>query len=109
MVMQRQKPIVINAVVSDDHRLVVDLPPDGPTGSVMVMIAPTDSTTPTEESSTAPINPERERLRAILLAAGKLGTAHMPEPGTVFPTEEEIYQAGILPPVHVLLRKFYAN
>ena len=98
MVMQRQKPIVVNAVVGDDHRLVVDLPPDGPTGSVMVMIAPTESTTPTEESTTAPINSERERLRAILLAAGKLGTAHMPEPGTIRPSEEEIRKAGILPP-----------
>jgi hypothetical protein len=98
MVAQRQQPIVINAVIGEDHRLIVDLPLDGPTGNVMVMIAPTESPSPVQPSSDVVVNPERERLRAILLAAGKLGTAHMPEPGTVFPTEEEIRQAGIMPP-----------
>lgn len=96
MVMQRQKPIVVNAVVGDDHRLIVDLPPDGPTGSVMVMIAPTESTMPAEESPTAPINPERERLRAILLAAGKLGTAHHTE-NLAYPKDEDWIDLGHLP------------
>lgn len=96
MVMQRQKPIVVNAVVGDDHRVIVDLPPDGPTGSVMVMIAPTEPTTSIEELTTTPINPERERLRAILLAAGKLGTAHYVE-HVVYPKDESWMNAGHVP------------
>jgi len=97
MVAQRQQPIVIHAVVSEDHRLIIDLPPDGPTGNVIVMVASTEVTAPPQESSDMVVNPERERLRAILLAAGKLGTAHMPPPGTIRPSEEAIRQAGILP------------
>ena len=38
MVAQRQQPIVINAVVGEDHRLIVDLPPDFPLGEVTVTI-----------------------------------------------------------------------
>lgn len=98
MIAQRPQPIVIQAVVGEDHRLIIDLPPDMPTGSVTVTVAPTEAVIPTEPSSAAYVNPERERLRAILLAAGKLGTAHMPPVGMVFPTEEEIRQAGIMPP-----------
>ncbi len=98
MVVQRQQPIVINAVVGEDHRLIIDLPPDGPTGNVMVMVAPTEAAAPVQASPDLVVNPERERLRAILLAAGKLGTAHMPPPDMVFPTEEEIRQAVIMPP-----------
>ena len=96
MVAQRQQPIVVNAVVNEDHRLIIDLPPDGPTGSVMVMIAPTEA--PMEAEKPVPVNERREHFRAILLAAGKLGTAHMPPPDMVFPSEEEIRQAGIMPP-----------
>jgi hypothetical protein len=98
MVAQRQQPIVTTVVVGEDRRLIVDLPPDTKPGTFMVMIAETESPTPNEPSHNAPINAERERLRTILLAKGKLGTAHMPPPGTVFPTEEEILKAGIMPP-----------
>jgi hypothetical protein len=95
---QHQQPIVINAVVGEDHRLIIDLPPNGPIGNVLVMVASTEVAAPVQESPDVVVNPERERLRAILLAAGKLGTAHMPPPDTIFPTEEEIRQAGIMPP-----------
>ena len=97
MVAQRQQPIVINTVVGEDRRLIIDLPPDMPIGHVMVMVSSTEAVTPAEKQEELVANPERERLRAILLAAGKLGTAHMPPPGTVRPSEEEIRQAGIMP------------
>src|SRR4051794_3382137 len=94
MVAQRQQPIVINAVVGEDRRLIIDLPPEMPTGKVMVMVALTEPVSTAEEvSATGYINPERERLRAVLLAKGKLGTAHMPPLGTIFPSEEEILKA----------------
>ena len=88
---------MIHAVVGEDYRLIIDLPPDMPTGSITVTVVPTESIATAESSSAAYVNPERERLRAILLAAGKLGTAHMPPPDMIFPTEEAIHQAGILP------------
>lgn len=96
MVAQRQTPIVIHAVVGEDRRLIIDLPSNTPIGSVTVMVASTESEA-VPESPATPVNTERERLRAILLAAGKLGTAHMPLPGTKRPSDEEIRQAGVLP------------
>lgn len=98
MIAQHQQPIVATVVVGEDRRLIIDLPPDTQPGTFMVMIAQTESPQPAALSPDVPINPERERLRAILLAKGLLGTAHMPPPGTVFPTEEEILKAGIMPP-----------
>lgn len=97
MVAQRQQPIVMNAVVGEDHRLIIDLPPYGPTGNVMVMVASTEAPTPVQESPDVVVNPERERLRAILLAAGKLGTAHYVE-HVVYPKDEEWMNAGHMPP-----------
>ncbi len=97
MIAQRQQPIVVNAVVGDDHRLIIDLPPDGPTGSVMVMIAQTKLLRPVEPSPDVPINSERERLLAILLAKGKLGTAHYVE-NIVYPSDDEWMNAGKMPP-----------
>jgi len=97
MVAQRQQPIVINAVVGEDRRLIIDLPPDTPIGNVMVMVSSTESVTPSEASVDVVVNPERERLRAILLAAGKLGTAHYVE-HVIYPKDEEWMNAGRMPP-----------
>ncbi len=38
MVAQRQQPIVINVMVGEDRRLIVDLPPDTPTGNYTVTL-----------------------------------------------------------------------
>jgi hypothetical protein len=38
MVAQRQQPIVINAVVGEDRRLIIDLTPDFPIGETIVTI-----------------------------------------------------------------------
>ncbi len=95
MVAQRQPTIVINAVVGEDRRLIIDLPPDTPTGSVTVMVAPTQREAVAEASLTT-VNPERERLRAILLAAGKLGTAHYDEVVN-YPQDDDWMTAGKLP------------
>jgi len=97
MIGQRHKPFVTTVVVGEDRRLVVDLPPDTPPGTFMVMIAETESPLRTESSPDVPINPERERLRAILLAKGKLGTAHYVE-NIVYPLDDEWMNAGIMPP-----------
>lgn len=99
MIAQRPQPIVIQAVVGEDHRLIIDLPPDMPTGSVTVTVAPTEAEAviPAEPSPAAYVNPERERLRAILLAAGKLGTAHYVE-DIIYPADDEWMNAGKMPP-----------
>lgn len=96
MVAQRQPTIVINAVIGEDRRLIIDLPPDTPMGSVTVMVAPTENETPSE-SPTPPVNTERERLRAILLAAGKLGNAY-PDEAISYPVNDDWMAAGKLPP-----------
>ena len=96
MVAGRKDRIVVSAVVGEDHKLIIDLPPDAPTGHVQVVVESDEPVT--VEQPSIYINPERERLRAILLAAGKLGTAHVPPPGTVRPSDDEIRQAGMLPP-----------
>jgi hypothetical protein len=95
MVAGRKDRIVISAVVGDDHKLIIDLPPDSPIGPVQVVVEAEEPISVEEPS--VPVNPERERLRAILLAAGKLGTAHIVEDIT-YPTDEEWMNAGIMPP-----------
>lgn len=95
MIAGRKDRIVVSAVVGDDHKLIIDLPPDSPIGPVQVVVE-SDAPISVEQPS-LPINPERERLRAILLAAGKLGTAHIVE-DIVYPIDEEWMKAGIMPP-----------
>lgn len=95
MVVRRKERIVVSAVVGEDHKLIIDLPPDSPIGHVQVVVEAEEPLV--AEQPSIPINPERERLRAILLAAGKLGTAHIVE-DIVYPTDEEWMTAGIMPP-----------
>lgn len=94
MVAQPHPPIVIKAVVGEDRRLIIDLPPDAPTGNVTVMVAATEAS---PEVPATPINSERERLRAILLAAGKLS---IPQPDEIvdYPPNDNWLTAGKLPP-----------
>lgn len=97
MIAHHQQPIVTTVVVGEDRRLIIDLPPDTQPGTFMVMIAQTESPQPATPSPDVPINPERERLRAILLAKGKLGTVHYVE-NIVYPSDDEWMNAGIMPP-----------
>lgn len=86
--------IIFSTVIGEDHRLVIDLPPDTPTGPAQVKV---DVETQ-EESAQTQAHLTREWARAKLMAAGALSTAHNPPPGTVRPSEEEMRRAGTLPP-----------
>jgi hypothetical protein len=80
--------IIISAVVGDDHRLVVDLPMDAPTGDVEVVIRPAKKST----------GLTREEARARLLAGGALVTSIYAPEGTKPLTLEERMRLGTLPP-----------
>jgi hypothetical protein len=84
--------IHLSAVIPETRTLVIQLPPDTPTGPAELEIRPTDATVmPTT-------NPAREAARAKLLAAGRLVTSiHAPE-GTPRLSPEEILKIGQLPP-----------
>jgi hypothetical protein len=85
-------PIRIQTTIGEDRRLVIDLPPDTPTGPAELVIHPALSAQPEKKLLT------REEARAKLLAAGKLATwIHAPE-GTVPLTPEERMRIGKLPP-----------
>jgi hypothetical protein len=86
------KPITLSAVVGEDRRLIIDLPPDTPVGPVELVVRPT--TIPAPRSG----NMTREEARAILLAAGSLVTTIRAPEGTVPLTPEEILEIGKLPP-----------
>ncbi len=94
MVAQRKtQPIRLSAVVGEDRRLVIDLPPDTPLGPVELEVRPA-APVPTQRNK--PLT--REEARAKLLAAGYLVTSiHAPE-GTVPLTAEERMEIGRLPP-----------
>jgi hypothetical protein len=88
---QTTPPIHIKAIIGEDRRLVIDLPPDTPTGPVELVIHPAP-----EQTEKKPLT--REEARAKLLAAGLLVTSiHAPE-GTVPLTPEELLRVGQLPP-----------
>lgn len=94
MVAQRKtEPIRLSAVVGEDRRLVIDLPPDTPLGPVELEVR---SAAPAPTQRDKPLT--REEARAKLLAAGYLVTSiHAPE-GTVPLTPEERMEIGRLPP-----------
>jgi hypothetical protein len=84
--------IWLSGVVTEDHKLIVDVPDDVPPGRVDVMIqsAPADET--------LPANPAREAARAKLAAGGLLSSTHELPLGTRIPTDAEVEAAGKLPP-----------
>jgi hypothetical protein len=84
--------IIVSATIGEDRRLVVDLPPDTPTGNVEVVIRPAST------GYEIPYNPEREAARAKLLAAGFLVTSIRAPEGTVPLTVEERMRLGTMPP-----------
>ncbi len=81
-------PIIIPANIPEDRRVVIELPPDTPTGEVTLQVVVL-----TEEAAPIVENPERERLRQKLLAAGMLTEYPLPE-GFVAPSPEAVRQAG---------------
>jgi hypothetical protein len=84
--------IVLSAEVGEDRRLVIDLPPNTPTGRVDVVIKH-------HEGVQAPItNPAREAARAKLLAAGFLVTGIQAPAGIAPLSVEERLRLGTLPP-----------
>jgi hypothetical protein len=84
--------IRIQTTIGEDRRLVIELPPDTPTGPAELVIHPAAPVLPEQKPMT------REEARAKLLAAGKLATwIHAPE-GTVALTPEELLRIGTLPP-----------
>lgn len=84
--------LYISAVIGKDRKLVLELPEDGPTGPVEVIIQQVS----TESEIIA--NPQREAARRKLQAAGLLSNAHHLPAGTAIPTDAEVIAAGQLPP-----------
>lgn len=82
--------VKMNAVVDEQHNLIIQLPDDMPTGQVEVIVRSLE-----QEPPPAPTQPlTREAARAKLLAAGRLSTGwHEPE-GFVPLTEAELWEIG---------------
>ncbi|MBI5668286.1 MAG: hypothetical protein HZC41_09790 [Chloroflexi bacterium] len=93
MAAQEKDVVVLSAVVGEDRKLVIELPPDAPTGPVELIVR---STKAVEQQPY--YNPAREAARAKLLAAGVLSTAHHAPEGAVPLTVEERMRIGTLPP-----------
>jgi len=76
--------------LTDDRRLIVDIPDDIPSGDVQLTLEiPENVSTPNEATA---------RARAKFAAAGMLSTAVKAPPGTLPLTEEELIELGTLPP-----------
>jgi hypothetical protein len=96
MVAQSKSVIHLSTVIGEDRKLIVELPPDAPTGEVEIELVLRPK--PSAQDTNVVFNSERERVRAILLAKGALSTIKYLPDDVIFPTDEEIYEAGILPP-----------
>jgi hypothetical protein len=93
MVAQR-KSIHLSVVIGEDRKLVIELPPDTPTGQMDVQVV----VSPPNEDKEVTHNSERERIRAKLLAAGALSSVFRAPEGIVRPSQEELRRAGMPPP-----------
>lgn len=85
--------IRLSALITEDRKLIVQVPADIPAGPVELVIQVLEP-----PSSMSVINPAREAARAKFAAAGMLSHAHRLPDGVIPPTEEEMLSAGILPP-----------
>jgi hypothetical protein len=94
MVAQSKSVIHLSAVIGEDRKVVIELPADTPIGKVNLELVVRSITTTDE----IPVNPERERIRAKLMAKGMLSTAHYLPDDAIVPTEAEMIEAGKLPP-----------
>jgi hypothetical protein len=95
MVAQTKSVIHLSAVIGEDRKVVIELPADTPVGQVELELVVRRMPTTTND---LPVNTERERIRAKLIAKGILSTAHYLPDDAIVPTEEEMMEAGILPP-----------
>jgi hypothetical protein len=85
------KTVTIPVVVGADHRLVLDLPASLPIGPADVVIRSRVG------ANGGPPNPERDRLRAKLLAANFLSTERHTTETAEPASDEEIARLGRLP------------
>ncbi len=76
--------------VTEDRRLIVEIPDNIPAGDVQLTLEILDSA-PAANDATA-------RARVKLEAAGALSTIWKAPPGTTTPTEDELIELGALPP-----------
>lgn len=83
----------IKAMVSEDRKLVIELPEDFPAGEVTVQV---EAAVKINDSSI--INPAREAALAKMRAAGALATGFEVPQGTVLLSPEELLRVGTLPP-----------
>jgi hypothetical protein len=84
-----------HVTVGEDRKLVIELPPDAPTGDIEVTI---QAAQPEAVSTLTPYpNPAREAARDKLLAAGVLSTVWKAPEGTKRLTPEEILELVKLP------------
>lgn len=93
MAAQSKSVIHLSTVIGEDRKLVIELPPDTPTGQIDLELT-LISAAKTEAPHT---NPAREAARAKLLAAGALSTAHHTTTNAQPPTKEALRRAGTLP------------
>ena len=82
--------LTLSVEIHADRRLVIDIPADFPIGVVELTIRRPDSALPIQ------INPEREALRAKLLAAGLLETSYEIPLGAVPLSEDALMEMGRL-------------
>lgn len=94
MVAQSKSVIHLSTVIGEDRKLVVDLPPDTPTGEVDLELTLISVAKP----ETSHTNPAREAARAKLFAAGALSTVHHTAINAEIPTKDELHRAGTPPP-----------
>ncbi len=87
--------ITLSARVTEDHRLIVDLPPEIPAGPVELVVRPLD-VKPAGAPAAQRSGLTREQARARLLAAGALSTAWHAPRGTVPLSQEEMDRIGRL-------------
>jgi hypothetical protein len=92
--------IKLSAHISEDKKLIIDLPADLSSGPVEVIITPQQAAT---KPTYTPIYPKawvekREQLRQKMLEAGILSTDYHAPPWTVPLSPDELLRIGTLPP-----------
>ncbi len=83
--------VTLSAVIGEDRRLIIDLPPDTPTGEVELTIRAS------QKSIDKLSNPATETARAKFIAVGALSTAHQAPVGFVPLTLIDRMSIGKLP------------
>ncbi len=100
MVAQRipGSPIIIETILDENRKLIVDLPPDTPTGQVEVQLIVRPILHVDENAQLTEWRVEYERIRAKLAAAGALSTIWKAPEDAVELSDEELWELGQMPP-----------